>query len=362
MGIIRDLKDIRVDINRIDEEMARLFAERMKLVEGVAKYKKSVGMKILDSNREKEMVKRNSDKVKDETLKKYYIDFLESNIKISRNYQSEILNLDNKPNKVGYQGIEGSFSNIALKSKYPDVETRAYKNFEDVFIGIEKNEIEKGILPIENSYTGDITDNFDLIKKHKLYITDIIKLKIDHNLLGIKGSKISEIKEVYSHIQGFKQSRKFLQGRGYKEIPYYNTAISAKFVSESKDITKAAIGSAKTADIYNLEILAKNINTHDGNTTKFIEISSKLKVEENHNRIMVVFSTYNKSGDLSSVLGEFTKYNINMLSIKSRPLKEAPWEYMFFVELEGNYRKLKDSIEKLSEKSKYFEVIGSYEN
>lgn len=352
------LDQLRTEINKIDEEMAKLFVKRMNVVERIAKYKQSTGMEVLDTAREKVVIEENSKRVTDEKLKKYYVEFLEGNIEISRKFQRSILGLDKV---VGYQGIPGSFSYLALKTKYKDELLNSYQNFEDVFTALKNEEIEVGVLPIENSYTGDITDNFDLIKKYNAYIIDIIELKIDHNLLGIKGSKLSDIKEIYSHIQGFKQSQTFLKGRGYKEIPYYNTAISAKYVSEMKDITKGAIGSAETARIYNLDILAKNINTHEENTTKFMVIGNKLIVNKDHNRIMVAFSTYNKSGDLSSVLGKFSRYGINMLSIKSRPLKDSPWEYVFFVELEGNYKALKPAIEEIEKKSKYFEVIGSYE-
>ena len=355
---MKKLDQLRIEIDKIDEEMAELFVKRMKVVEEIAKYKQSTGMEVLDTAREKIVIEKNSKRVTDEKLKKYYVEFLESNMKISRSFQKSILGMDKV---VGYQGIPGSFSYLALKTKYSDELLNSYQNFEDVFTALKNQEIEVGVLPIENSYTGDITDNFDLMKKYNAYIIDIIELKIDHNLLGVKGSKLSDIVEIYSHVQGFKQSQTFLKGRGYKEIPYYNTAISAKYVSEMGDITKGAIGSAETAKIYNLDILAKNINTHEDNTTKFMVIGNKLIVNKDHNRIMAAFSTYNKSGDLSSVLGEFSKYGINMLSIKSRPLKDSPWEYIFFVELEGNYDSLKPAIEKIEKKSKYFEVIGSYE-
>ena len=352
------LDQLRDNINKIDEEMAKLFVKRMEIVEGIAKYKQNTGKEVLDVTREKEVIEKNSKRVTDEKIKKYYVDFLEGNMEISRNYQKEILGLNKI---VGYQGIPGSFSYLALKTKYKDELLNSYQNFEDVFMALQNKDIEVGVLPIENSYTGDITDNFDLIKKYNAYIIDIIELKIDHNLLGVKGSKLTDIKEIYSHIQGFKQSKAFLKGRGYKEIPYYNTAISAKYVSEQNDITKGAIGSAETAKIYNLDILAQNINTHEDNTTRFMVIGNDLITNKEHNRIMVAFSTYNKSGDLSSVLGEFSKYGINMLSIKSRPIKDSPWEYIFFVELDGNYNLLKSAIEELKRKSKYFEVIGSYE-
>ncbi|RUA06530.1 MAG: bifunctional chorismate mutase/prephenate dehydratase [Fusobacteria bacterium] len=337
--------------------MAKLFEERMKVVEGIARYKQSVGMKILDDSREKEVIENNSKRV-DSPLKKYYIEFLKDNMKLSREFQKEILGLGKQ---VGYQGIKGSFSYLALKSKYTDAVSKSYESFEGVFQGVKEKEIEVGVLPIENSFTGDITDNFDLLRKYDAYIVDTIDLKIDHNLLGIKGAKLEDIKEVYSHIQGFKQSQKFLLGRNYKEIPYYNTAISAKHISEQQDKSKGAIASRETAKIYNLDILAPNINTHEDNTTKFMVIADTLKVEKNHDRVMVAFSTFNRSGDLSEVLGEFARYSINMLSIKSRPLKNSSWEYVFFVELEGNYEKLKEGLEAVKKQSKIFRVIGSYE-
>lgn len=355
---MKKLDELRIEINKIDEEMAKLFIKRMKIVEGIAKYKEDQGMEVLDIAREKIVIEKNSKRVTDEKLKKHYIKFLEKNMEISRDYQKSILGLDEI---VGYQGIPGSFSYLALKTKYIDESLNSYQNFEDVFVALKNKEIERGVLPIENSYTGDITDNFDLMKKYNAYIIDIIDLKIDHNLLGVKGSKLDDIKEIYSHIQGFKQSQTFLKERGYKEIPYYNTAISAKYVSEVNDVTKGAIGSAETAKIYNLDILVKNINTHEDNTTRFMVIGDKLIVNKEHNRIMVAFSTYNRSGDLSSVLGEISKDGINMLSIKSRPLKDSPWEYIFFVELEGNYDILKDPIKEIEKKTNYFEVIGSYE-
>ena len=355
---MKDIVELRLEINEIDKKMAKLFIERMKVVEGIAKYKERVGMDILDSSREKEIIEKNLDRVKDVEIKKYYKEFLEDNIKISKKFQQNILGLEWK---IGYQGIKGSFSYLALKTKYADAVSTSYETFEEVFQGIKEKEIEVGILPIENSFTGDITDNFDLLRKYDAYITDIITLKIDHNLLGVKGSKLEEIKEVYSHIQGFKQSEKFLLGRNYKEIPYYNTAISAKYISEQNDKTKGAIASKETAKIYDLEILAPNIHTHEDNTTKFMVIEDKLKVEKNHNRVMLAFSTYNKSGDLSQVLSEFAKYEINMLSIKSRPLKNSPWEYVFFVELEGNFNELEKGLDKVKNQSKFFRVIGSYE-
>jgi chorismate mutase/prephenate dehydratase len=355
---MKDIDELRLEINEIDEKMAKLFVERMKVVGEIARYKKSMGIDILDSSREKKIIENNLNRIKDIKLKKYYKEFLENNIKISKKFQQNILGLESK---IGYQGIKGSFSYLALKSKYKDAVSNSYETFEEVFQGIKEKEIEIGVLPIENSFTGDITDNFDLLRKYDTYITDIITMKIDHNLLGVKGSKLEDIEEVYSHIQGFKQSQKFLLGRNYKEIPYYNTAISARYIKEQNDKTKGAIASKETAKIYDLEILAPNIHTHEDNTTRFMVIGDKLKVEENHNRVMLAFSTYNKSGDLSQVLSEFAKFNINMLSIKSRPLKNSPWEYVFFVELEGNFNELEKGLEEVKNQSKFFRVIGSYE-
>lgn len=279
-------------------------------------------------------------------------------------YKQGNLNKSKNNIKIGYQGVKGSFSEEAMIEFFGEnQEAVSYEKFEDVFIGLANKQIDYGILPFENSCTGAITAVYDLLSKYGFYIVGEECIKIKQNLVGIKGTKIEDIEEVYSHPQGFEQSKVFLKEHdNFKLVYYYNTAISAKHVSNLKDRSKAAIASSRAAKIYGLEVIEKEINDNESNNTKFVIISKSLELSKDCNKMTVTFSLDNKAGTLYNLLGHFAKNQINMVKVESRPSKNNLWEYVLYVDLEGNIKdeNVKDAINTIEKECKYFKLLGCY--
>lgn len=279
-------------------------------------------------------------------------------------YRQDILDKNQNNIKVGYQGVKGSFSEEALIEFFGENQNAAsYEKFEDVFIGLQKNEIDYGILPFENSCTGAITAVYDLLSKYGFYIVGEECIKIKQNLVGIKGAKLEDIKEVYSHPQGFDQSKAFLKNNeDLKLIYFYNTAISAKYISELKDKSKAAIASKRAAKIYGLNVIAEEINDDESNNTKFIIVSKTMELSKDCNKMTATFSLDNKAGTLYNLLSYFAQNEINMVKIESRPSKNKLWEYVLYVDFEGNINdeNVKNAINLIEEKSEFFRLLGCY--
>lgn len=362
------LKEYRDKIDEIDEKMIKLFEERMEVVTKVGEYKKAHNINIKNSAREDEVIEKNISRVSEglkEEAKEFFIDLMA----ISRKYQSKLINKkSNFSNvKIGYPGVEGSFCHEALLEyfKGSDYESKNYEEFEDVFSALKNGDIEYAVLPIENSSTGSINNVCDFLRQYEFYIIGEQLVSIDQNLVGIDGAEITDIKEVYSHTQGFAQSSLFLKShRDWKLIPYHNTAISAKHVKEMNDKSKAAIASKEAAKIYNLHIIKEGINDNRNNTTKFIIVGKKLSDNNKNNKISVVFSLKHKAGSLYNVLRYFADNSINLLKIDSRPREETNWEYFFYIDFEGNIKdeNVKRAIESLKKNSSYFRLLGCYES
>lgn len=264
---------------------------------------------------------------------------------------------------VGFQGVAGSFSEEALNNYFSNnIITKNYEQFKDVFNEIELEEIDYGVLPIENSSTGAISTVYDLLNHYSCYIVGETYVKPIQNLLGIKGARIEDILEVYSHPQGFEQSKDFLDNYNWKHIPYYNTAMSAKYISEENNITIGAIASKKAAKLYGLDILAQNINFNENNTTRFVIIGKSLKVDNDCNKISIVLSTKHQAGALYETLKHFAVNNINLLKIESRPVQHTPWEYYFYIDFEGNIQdtNISNAINKMKTDCPYFKLLGNY--
>lgn len=383
-----DLSECRKEIDNIDRQLVELFEKRMNIVTKVAEYKIENNIPILNSTREAEVIKKNVERLNNkdysQSTEKFFVDLME----VSREFQAEIIkknkqkdseledkllnykicNSKDKRNlnhiRIGYQGVKGSFSEEAMIKYFGQNHiTSDYEEFEEVFLALRNNEIDYGILPIENSCTGAITTVYDLLVKYGFYIVGEECIKIDQNLIGVNGTKLEDIKEIYSHPQGFEQSREFLSKfNNLKLIPFHNTAISAKYVSELNDKSKAAIASLRAAEIYGLDIIAKEINDKNDNHTKFIIIGKSLEYSLDSDKVTVVFSLDDKAGTLYKLLSHFAENNINMIKIESRPSKNAPWQYLLYVDFEGNIenKDVKKAIKLIDEKSEYFKLLGSY--
>ncbi|WP_294363830.1 prephenate dehydratase [uncultured Clostridium sp.] len=370
-----NLEDYRREIDSIDRELIALFEKRMNVAIKVGEYKKERNLPIFNAKREEEVIEKNINLLSNREYSEITRDFFEKVMELSRSLQADLMerNKDNiKDNiiegkvKIGYQGVEGSFSEEALRKYFNSYDSiKNYEEFKDVFNALENNYIQYAILPIENSYTGAITEVYDLLVKYNFYIVGEECIKIDQNLMGISGTNIDEIEEIYSHPQGFEQSRGFLSRYDkIKLIPYHNTAISAKLVSDLKDRKKAAIGSKRAANIYGLSILKENINDKKDNHTKFIIIGKELKYNDSSNKISVVFSLEDKAGTLYKLLRHFAENHINMIKIESRPNKHESWKYLLYVDFEGNLNNdlVKNALELIEKNSGYFKIIGNYKN
>ncbi|MDY4252093.1 MULTISPECIES: prephenate dehydratase [unclassified Clostridium] len=370
-----NLEDYRREIDSIDRELIALFEKRMNVAIKVGEYKKERNLPIFNAKREEEVIEKNINLLNNREYSEITRNFFEKVMELSRSLQADLMerNKDNiKDNiiegkvKIGYQGVEGSFSEEALRKYFNSYDSiKNYEEFKDVFNALENNYIQYAILPIENSYTGAITEVYDLLVKYNFYIVGEECIKIDQNLMGISGTNIDEIEEIYSHPQGFEQSRGFLSRYDkIKLIPYHNTAISAKLVSDLKDKKKAAIGSKRAANIYGLSILKENINDKKDNHTKFIIIGKELKYNDSSNKISVVFSLEDKAGTLYKLLRHFAENHINMIKIESRPNKHESWKYLLYVDFEGNLNNdlVKNALELIEKNSGYFKIIGNYKN
>lgn len=265
--------------------------------------------------------------------------------------------------KVGFQGVPGSFSEEALLNYFPnDVETISVHRFEDIFIELEKNTFTYGVLPIENSSAGAVSESYDLLNKYNFFIVGETYLKVNHNLLGVEGSSLDKIKEVYSHPQALYQSNDFLNKYEWKLTPFINTAKSAEYISELNDPTIAAIASTKAAELYNLNILAKDINSNQTNTTRFVIVGKSFKPNSACDKMSIVLSTVHKAGSLYNVLKHFANNNINLLKIESRPVQHTPWEYYFYIDFEGNMndKNVKSTLELIKDDCHHLKILGNY--
>lgn len=351
------LEDARKRINAIDEQMAELFEQRMKTVEDIIQYKKEHQMPVLDRSREEAVIERNSKLIKDARYLQSYRQFIEDVMAISRKYQKRILN----ENVVGYGGALGAFSHIAAMKIFEQSELRNYATFEEVFQAVINGDVTYGVIPFENSYTGEVGDMLDLLLQYDVSIVGMYDLKINQNLLGLPNAQLKDIKQVYSHPQGLAQCSLFLQGRGYELVPYGNTALAAKYVAEQQDVSKAAIASIETADLYGLKVLAKNINTSTQNTTRFIVIANT--AQEDGNRFSLLFTVKHETGALMQVMEMMARHGMNLESIKSRSLHDQPWAYYFYSEVVGhiNSKEAKLLLEDMKKVCAMVKIIGVYD-
>lgn len=371
-----DLSECRREIDKIDNELVKLFEKRMNISVKVAEYKIANNMAIFNEAREQEVIDKNTEKLSNPQYSHLVKKFFTHLMKLSRELQGDLIsanevkkeeeNIKSYDNniRIGYPGVKGSFSEEAMIKFFGEGNiSYNFQEFEEVFIALKNNEIDYGILPIENSYTGAITNVYDLLVKYGFYIVGEECIKINQNLVGIKGATVDDVKLAYSHPQGFEQSRKFFNEHNNIDlIPFHNTAIGAKYVSEVNDKSKAAVASLRAAELYGLDVIKKEINDKDDNHTKFIVIGRNLETTAESNKVTVVFSLDDNVGTLYNLLRHFAENNINMMKIESRPSKDEPWQYLLYVDFQGNLddKDVNNAIKIIDEKSEYFKLLGCY--
>lgn len=370
---MKDLNTCREEIDEIDQQMIALFEKRMNVAKDVVTYKLAHDMPIFQSDREKQVIEKNIQRIHNEELKKYASLYIQDMMNISKSYQASFVLASHsyelcEPRYddivVGFQGVPGSFQEIALESYFgKETKRKNYQKFEDVFIALQNDEINYGVVPLENSSTGAINDNYDLIRDYDFYIVGEQSLSISQHLLGIKGSHIEDLTEVYSHPQGILQCSSFLNEHPLiQPKEFTNTATAAQYVAKEKNPHLGAIASRKAAEIYGLDVLQENIQNVKSNSTRFIIFGKYLEKRENATCVSIVFTLAHKVGALYQVMKIINDHQINMLRIESRPLKDTPWEYYFYVDFEGHLedQSINLALEDMKAHTSTLRVLGNY--
>lgn len=376
---MKDLTEIRKEIDDIDSRIIKLYEKRMQLTTEVAEYKISNGKAVLDKKREQEKLERAEMQVEDEKNRYGVRELFEQIMAMSRKRQYQLLvsqglgektefqsveQLPFEKGKIVYQGVEGAYSQVAMQTYFgKEVESFHVDTWRDAMEAIQNGEADYAVLPIENSSAGIISENYDLLMEYDNYIAAEQTIKIEHALLGVPGAELSDITCVYSHPQALLQSVDFLnEHKEWDRIELKNTAVSAKKVIEEGKKNQAAIANPITAEIYGLKILKEQINYSDDNSTRFIIVTGKKIYTKDAEKISICFEIPHESGSLYRILSHFIFNNINLVKIESRPIKDKSFEYRFFVELEGKLTDaaVQNALKGLTEEASAVKILGNY--
>lgn len=349
-----DMESLRKEINEIDGRLVEDFSRRMKVALEIAKYKKENHLPVYDPAREREVLTRQTERAGEGMA--LYVKLLYNTIfDISRSYQEQYMaartELSNHIQRaveetpkifpaqamVACQGVEGAYSQQACDKLFSLPNIMYFRRFEGVFQAIESGLCQYGVLPIENSSNGSVTEVYDLMRKHRFSIVRSVRLKIDHRLLAKPGVKLSQIKEVVSHDQGLGQCSGFLkQLKDVKLTICENTAIAAKLVAESDRDDIAAISSPACAALYGLSVLAEDISNSDSNFTRFICISRQLEIYPGANKMSLMLCVQHKPGALYNMIARFAALGLNLTKLESRPIAGTDFEFMFYFDLDAS--------------------------
>lgn len=357
------MKELRDKIDKIDREITSLFEQRMDVVKEVIDYKIKHKLPILNSSREEQVIEKNTAYLKNAEYAPYLREFYTDLMTVSRKMQADIAG---QTSGIAYQGVPGSFSHEAtekyLAMCHESMTVKNYATFESLMNALLNDDVKYIVIPLENTSTGAVTDVYDLLTQYDFYINGEVSVKVNHNLLVNEGTKIGDIKEIYSHPQAFMQCKDYLHNLSARQIPHYNTATSAKFVSESGRHDIAAIASERAAQIYGLKVLEHNINYNSNNITKFIILSKQQCQNPKADKISVVISIEHRAGSLASILDLFAKSKLNLTNIQSRPDATNPFEYIFFLDFEGSMadENTRQTVEVLKSKCTKFKYLGNY--
>ena len=375
-----ELKELRTEIDAIDDELVRLFGKRMDIAAQIADYKKENNLPILVPAREREKLADVAQKAGPEMAN--YTRVLYSMLfELSRSYQSKrnslltqqyhdiLSSIENTPKlfpqapMVACQGVEGAFSQIACEKIFKSPFILYFKNFEAVFNAIEKGLCQYGILPIENSTAGSVKKVYDLMISHNFSIVRTFRMKVDHNLLAKKGTRLSDIKEIYSHEQAINQCSGFLQSLdGVTVVPVANTAVASEMVANSSRNDVAALSSRACAELYGLSCLKTSVQDNDNNHTRFICISKNLEIYPGADKTSIMMVLPHKPGALYKVMARLYTLGINVTKLESRPIPNREFEFMFYFDLETSIysEEFVQLICELDELCEEFKYLGSY--
>ena len=353
------LQKAREIINETDSRMAELFEKRMEAARLVAEHKQEHGLPIFDAIREAEVIENNSKRIKDDEIRSYYVNFLKSTMKLSRQYQHKLIS----GMKVAYSGVEGAFAHIAAGKIFPDGHKVPYSDFESAYNAVVCGDCDCAVLPIENSYAGEVGQVLDLMYTGGLYINGVYDLNVSQNLMGVNGATLSDIREVISHQQALMQCNEFIREHGLEVLQTTNTAVAAQRVAQMNDKSVAAIASKETAELYGLRIIEKDINGSNFNTTRFAVFSRAENTNKaTDNNFLLLFTVSHVAGALAKAINVIGDHGFNMKVLRSRPVKDSNWQYYFYVEAEGNINGSagQDMLSALKEYCDRLKVVGNY--
>ncbi len=373
-----EIEKIREKIDSIDNQLIKLFAERMQIVGEIAEVKKESKTPVFNREREREIVNRLTLLV-DEDMSVYVKMLYNTIFDISRSYQSKKINpkselakkietaLENTPKvlpsnvTVACQGTEGAYSEIATEKLFSNPSIMYFNNFRGVFEAVKHGMCRYGVLPVENSIYGSVTEITDLMCEYDFNIVKSVKIQINHVLLAKKGTK--KINEIFSHRQAIGQCEKFLKSLdGVKVTVCENTAVAAKMVAESDRDDVASISSSLCGELYGLEIINSKIKDSDNNYTRFVCISKEPEIYPGADKISVMIKLQHKPGSLYNLISKFASVGVNLTKIESRPICGLDFEFMFLLDMNVSVysEEFLTLLTELENSSSGFVFLGAY--
>ncbi len=376
---MKDLSEIRTNIDAIDEQIVALYEKRMQLTTKVAEYKIATGKAVLDKERERSKLEALMALVDTPFLKVGVRELFEQIMATSRKKQYQLLaekeepfdfgfkqieKLDTDNIRVVYQGVEGAYAHLALLSYFGKNQAHFHvPTWRDAMEAIKEGQADFAVLPFENSTAGIVAENYDLLREYGFCIIGEITIPINHCLLALPGAALSDIKTIYSHPQALSQCTLFLEKHPQIEIiSQKNTAVAAKKVCDDANPSQAAIASRLTSELYGLQILEEEIQNSSSNATRFIIVSRKKEYIAGAGKISICVRLSHASGALYHALSHFIFNGLNLTSIESRPIPDASWEYQFFIDFDGNLTDpaVENALKGLAAEASDFMVFGNY--
>lgn len=348
-----DINALRLEMDACNKQILEAFEHRMDIASRIGDVKRSLGLRVTDPRRERQILSAIADQASPE-FKSYATVLFSLLMEVSSAYQEHRMRptsplrerieqaLETTPKlfpqfaSVACQGVDGAYSQLAAEKIFKRPNITFYRNFEGVFQAVESGTCEYGVLPIENSSAGTVNAVYDLMMEHDFHIVRTYRLKVDHNVLANEGATLEGITEIYSHQQAINQCARYLEGMPHVKVtPVTNTAEAARMVAESGRTDVAALSSRACASLYGLSVLARQVNDSDNNYTRFACITKDLQVFPGADRTSLMMVAPHEPGALYKVLARFYALDINLTKLQSRPILGQDFEFMFYFDLDA---------------------------
>jgi chorismate mutase/prephenate dehydratase len=349
------LEDLRANIDDIDARIVKLLAERMGASRKIGSLKRKGQRQVQDTAREKDVIEHVRQIAKKESISPDDVERLfQLVMAVSRSVQGT---------EVAFQGQAGAYSQEAAFSFFgASAQTRPCETLDEVFKLVQDGGLPYGIVPVENSQEGSISRSYDLLLDSEVMVCGEAQIRVSHCLLANRGTKPGGIKRVYSHPQALAQCQGYLRRLGCELIPSYDTAGSARMIKDNQLMDSAAVAGARAAQIYDMQILAREIEDNPRNTTRFFVLGKQDCGPTGEDKTSIVFLLKHRPGTLHEALGEFSGRGINLTKIESRPTRQKPWEYNFYLDFEGHRgdAAIGEALGRVEDISVFLKVLGSY--